>query len=309
METSGRPQRADAATVILASDAAQHGITRANLRSTRFRPLFHGIHLAASEEDDTWNRAHAVVTLAGPGAVASFHTAARLWGAAVPNDPTIHVTVPHADQRRCLDGATFHVCGALEWGYDVRGVLVTSPAQTFIDLARKLPLVALVVVGDALVNHGHITPEDLRRACARSSLKGAVQARRAARYVRRGAESPMETRARMLVVLAGLPEPRTQIEILDGWRVIYRLDLGYAEALVAVEYDGEHHRDPDQAAADTRRREYLESIGWIIVVLRSEDIYRHPDTALEQIVAAMRRRGLPVPRRLDPTWQRHFPTR
>lgn len=295
--------------MIFTADAGRHGITRGHLRSARFRPLFHGIHLPASEEDDTWTRAHAVLRLAGPGAVASFHTAARLWGAAVPDDPLTHVTVPHADQRRCLDGTSFHVCGCLEWGHDVRGVRVTSPAQTFIDLARKLSLVELVVVGDGLVHHGHITPEALRRACARSSLKGAVHARRAARYVRRGAESPMETRARMLIVLAGLLEPRAQIEILEGSYVVCRIDLGYGEVLVAVEYDGEHHQDPDQVAYDARRRAYLESLGWLVVVLRAEDIYRRPDEALARIVAAMRQRGLPVPTRLDPTWHRHFPTR
>lgn len=310
METSAAGPSPAPGAVIRTADAADHGLTRAHLRSARFRPVFHGIHLPATEEDDTWTRAYAVLRSAGPGAAASFHTAARLWGAVVPDDPLTHVTVPHADQRRRLDGTMFHVCRTLTVHDDVRGVPVTSPAKTFIDLARQLSLVDLVVLGDSLVRRGHVTPDALLTACLRSSLKGAVRARRAARYVRVGAESGMESRARMLMVLAGLPEPQMQIRIVDdAGLLLFRIDLGYEEVLLAVEYDGQHHLEPEQAAYDAWRRAYLESLGWVIVVLRAEDVYRRPAEAVDRIVAAMRRRALPVPRRLHPTWQRHFPTR
>jgi very-short-patch-repair endonuclease len=52
-----------------------------------------------------------------------------------------------------------------------------------------------------------------------------------------GAESPWETWIRYLSLRAGLPSPRTQLPVeVDGRR--YRVDLGWAEDRVLVEFDG-----------------------------------------------------------------------
>lgn len=292
---------------ILARERDQHGLTPARLRSSAFRQVFHGVHLPAQAPDDTWTRAHAALSLVGPRAVASHATAAHLWGAVVPDVPDVHLTVATAPERHTLRDITFHVCQGLEYGHHVRGVRVTSPEQTFIDLARSLSLVDLVVVGDCLVRLGHTTPDGLRETCRRSSLKGSVAARRAAAFVRDGAESAMETRVRMLMVLAGLPEPELQVPIWRDGAVAYRLDTAYRAHRLAVEYEGRHHaEDPDQWARDVARREYLDSIGWRVIVVRAEDLYRHPAQTLARIVAAMSAAGIRTAH-LDPTWSRHFP--
>lgn len=89
----------------------------------------------------------------------------------------------------------------------MRGTRISSPSQTFLDLAGPLGLVDLVVLGDSLVRAGHVTPGRLTTAADAWRGHGAVLARRAARLVRVGVDSPMETRLRLLIVLAGLPEP------------------------------------------------------------------------------------------------------
>jgi Protein of unknown function (DUF559) len=88
-----------------------------------------------------------------------------------------------------------------------------------------------------------------------------------------GAESPRESYLRLLLIDAGLPRPETQIPVLgvDGIPVAY-LDLGWQEQMVAVEYDGDHHRtDRRQYVKDIQRIEMLERMGWIIVRVVAED--------------------------------------
>lgn len=293
--------------LVRSRDADAVGVTERDLRHHRYAPVLRGVRVREGTEVDTWLRARAALLVAGPLAVVSHHTAARLWGAVVPDSPTTHVMVATANERHRLEGTTFHVCTTLKRGHQVRGVAVTSPEQTFIDLARVLPLVDAVVVGDCLVRLGHVTVDELREACRRTRLKGAAAARRAAEYVRAGAESPMETRVRMLLVLAGLPEPLLQVELRDDDGVtLYRLDLAYPELRLALEYDGRQHAEDDaQWSRDVVRREYLDAQGWRLIIIRAADIYTHPALTLRRITDALESRGVPV-RRLAPQWQRHF---
>jgi hypothetical protein len=61
--------------------------------------------------------------------------------------------------------------------------------------------------------------------------------------VRAKVDSPMETRSRLLLVFAGLPEPQPGQEILDEHgQCVATVDLGYRAAKIAIEYDGDLHR-------------------------------------------------------------------
>lgn len=88
-----------------------------------------------------------------------------------------------------------------------------------------------------------------------------------------GAQSPKESWLRVVLIGAGLPRPQTQIPVLSerGFPIAY-LDLGWPDLMVAVEYDGDHHRtDRYQYVKDIRRRELLERMGWIIITIVAED--------------------------------------
>ena len=67
------------------------------------------------------------------------------------------------------------------------------------------------------------------------------------------AESPMETRLRLLLVLAGLPTPLSQVSIRNAkGDFAGRVDLYYPDHHLGIEYDGGPHKD--QLAEDNRRQ-------------------------------------------------------
>lgn len=108
--------------------------------------------------------------------------------------------------RHRISGAVCH-CAPKAEVRTVGGVRVSMIEQNFVELATLLSLADLVVVGDYLVRKNPNGLARLQRYCARATGPGAAAARRALAYVRTGVDSPMETRLRMLIVLAGLPEP------------------------------------------------------------------------------------------------------
>jgi hypothetical protein len=172
-------------------------------------------------------------------------------------------------------------------------------------------LVDLVVLVDSLVHAEVTTPEQLRAAADRWHGHGARLARRAMRLVRSGAESPMETRLRLLVVLAGLPEPVVQLRLVgEGADASIRLDLAYPAWRVAVEYDGRQHADsPAQWRRDIVRREVLDRLGWRLVVVLADGLHVDPATTLERVVQALRDQGARGVRVRGTAWRRHFPGR
>jgi len=144
-----------------------------------------------------------------------------------------------------------------------------TPADTFVDLAADLTLVDLVVLGDSLVRRGLLAPRDLAAAAELAHGRGVRAARRAARLVRLGVDSAMETRLRLLLGQAGLPEPVVNLVIRDdvGTR-LFRLDLAYPEVKVAIEYDGRQHAENrTQWVKDVGRREWFDGDGWRIVTV------------------------------------------
>ena len=188
---------------------------------------------------------------------------------------------------------------------------MTSPTQTFVDLAGDLDLVDLVVLGDSLVRAGVLTPEEVAATAAAHTGRQARRARRAAAYVRGGVDSPMESRLRMLLVLAGLPEPLVNHALRDKTtgRVRYRLDLSYPQWRIAVEYDGRQHAENTaQWRSDVQRREDLDADGWRLVVVLSGDVYRSPARTLERVASAARAQGVSLRLRGD-EWRRYFPQR
>jgi hypothetical protein len=185
--------------------------------------------------------------------------------------------------------------------------------QVFLDLAAEgIDLVDLVAVGDSLVRASAVTPDELVDAAAGWGGAGCRLARRAARWVRVGVDSVMETRLRMLLVLAGLPEPTVGhvIRREDGsW--LHRIDLAYLGLLIAIEYDGRQHAEnTTQWNKDIRRREDLENRGWRVIVVTAEGVYGDPEETLERVRRVLRDRGESAGRRRPSVeWHRCFPGR
>jgi len=293
------------------AQALNHGITDRELEGTAFQPLFRGVHLAAHVEVTPHLRAVGALLVYPPDAHASHATAARLYRLPIPAIPDGHVTVTRAQDRRRRDGIRCYVAvGASVRTID--GVRVSTPEQTFLDLAGQLTLVDLVVVGDHMVRRGLVSRKRLSAFCAAATGKGAAQARAAVAFVRERVDSPMETRLRMLIVLAGLPEPQVNLTFGDEDGLEFRrYDLCWPEVRLIVEYDGRHHIEREaQWESDLERRERIDDDRWRILVITSKGIYQTPGVTVAKIHRLLlERRMLGTPKRTVNGWQSHFPGR
>lgn len=157
------------------------------------------------------------------------------------------------------------------------GVRLTTPARTAFDLGRRKGWIAAVIRLDALMHATDLKAADVELLADRHrGARGLVQLRRALLTVDGGAESPYETKTRLVLVGGGLPRPQTQIEVLNDWgAVVARIDMGWEEWKVGVEFDGaQHWTDPVQRTRDIDRLAELEARGWTIVRV-SADMLRH----------------------------------
>lgn len=323
MSDEGRP--------FLRAEGLASGLTPGRLRGPGYRQLFRGVYVPASLSVDARVRAQAALLIAPSDSAVSRHTAATLWGGAPPPDWHTHVTTFRppaaalaATRPSANGGRRPRAARPREWGrmeveqidarvssdrsgvVEHRGVRVTAPVRTFLDLAQDLDLVELVVVGDSLVKAGVVTTDALRTGAATPGRHRRL-ARRAAALVRAGVDSPPESRTRMLCVLAGLPEPEVNIRFVDAeGRVIRRADLGYRGAKVSLEYDGRQHAESaEQWAEDIRRREEFDGWGWRMVVVTSAGLNQEPAATLARIVEVLRSRGEDVGVRSG-EWRRYF---
>jgi very-short-patch-repair endonuclease len=292
------------------AEALAAGINDRELAGPAYQPLFWGVHSCATVTPTLVIRALAALTVSPAASVVSHHTAAKLWGGIPPESPDVHVTVPDGHRPK-IEGIRPHRVAAMPPWVRRRGLPVTSAERTFLDMGRWSNLVELVVLGDSLVRAKATTPERLVAAAAEWEGQHKRVLRRAASFVRDKVDSPMESRLRMLIVLAGLPEPVVNFDVEDhGGRVVYRIDLSFPDRKLAFEFDGRHHIErQDQWEGDLLRREDLEDDGWKFVVVLSSQLWGDPESVLARVSAAMRSRGIRVRRRLNPEWRRHFPGR
>ena len=91
--------------------------------------------------------------------------------------------------------------------------------------------------------------------------------------------SPMETRARLLFLRGGLPEPELNVVIndSDSGQWLSDSDFVWRGPRVVAEFDGDHHRtDRQQWQNDVARRENLQDDGWAFMQLTYASVMRYP---------------------------------
>jgi hypothetical protein len=265
-------------------------LTPQRLRGTRYRRQTRDVYVLATREQSLDLRCRSLL-LVLPDAVLSHQTAAAVLG--LPGDigPQVHVTRPPGSSASERPGVRTHR-RPVDDGEVVerRGLRVTSPVRTWLDLAAVLPPVPLVALGDAVARRTGI-PALQAAVDGAGRRRGVVRARAALPLIDPGADSPSETRARLLLHEAGFRGLRHGVRILDedgGW--VATADLADPVARVAVQYDGLVHLDggPEQWRRDIDRDEMSRAAGWEVVVLTAYDL-RRQDVAIAKLAAAYAR--------------------
>jgi very-short-patch-repair endonuclease len=219
-------------------------------------------------------------------AVFSGRTAAWLHGLDLPPCDPIEVTLPLGCRTSRLVGVAVRRSTASAGEIVVRrGRRTTSAVRTLADLGRRLPLVEAVVALDMAL-HGHLIElPDLRSwAGAHPRYPGVARLRRAIELAEPATESVMETRLRLLLVLARLPRPHAQISLYDDFGdFLGRPDLYYPHYRLALEYDGSTHRE--NLTGDNRRQNRLVDAGYRLLRFTAADVMSAPNS----VVALVRR--------------------
>lgn len=236
----------------------------------------------------------AVLLTMPPSAAFSHETAARLLSLPLPRrlvvPGRVHVTTPTGTRarrgRRIVGHERSLPADAVEM---LRGVPVTTPARTFCDLSGALTLAELVALGDAAARA--CGAEALRRAAETVPRgRGSAKLGRAVELVDPGAESPKESELRVLLVEEGLGTLETNCELFDDeGRFVARVDLALTALRIAIEYEGDHHRDKEQWRRDLSRRRRIEALGWVYIPVTQADL-DDPRRLLADVRAAIARR-------------------
>jgi hypothetical protein len=242
--------------------------------------LLHGVYVRAELELTPWERAAAARLVTSRHSVVRDRTAAWIWGvdcfayAEHDGTPPIETCVLRGHEpteRHEVAGNTRDLLPD-DW-VELDGLRVTTPLRTALDLGCSMRPHDALGAMDALMRGQGIGHRDIRLLLRRyRGRRGVVQLRRLVAEVDPRAESQPESWLRWFIVEWGLARPEPQVWVtVDGTR--YRVDLGYLRARIAVEYDGEEfHSSPEQREDDELRRSALRAAGWIVIVVRKEDL-------------------------------------
>jgi len=167
----------------------------------------------------------------------------------------------------------------------IKGLPVTTLHRTLRDLSLFGPRIDALIAIDAalckkLTNKSRLLED-------RVTARGRRGSRRLRRLVAisEPAESPMETRLRLLLSDAG-PPPEVQTELHDAiGNFIGRADLYYPTARLVVEFDGGNHRE--RLVSDDRRQNLLMNAGYRVLRFTASDIYQRADIVVSQVRAAL----------------------
>ncbi|MCK6081559.1 endonuclease domain-containing protein [Microbacterium sp. EYE_5] len=230
----------------------------------------------------------------------SHSTALALYGAPIPGDRAsqrLHVAAHRPDREPRVAGVVGHRLGPATHGIRlVDGLRVEEPARAWRHVASSWGHADLAAAGDFLVGaRGLLTLDDLAAELAAGRGRGQHALEAAFVDVRVGAESPTETRLRLVLGAAGLPEPALNTALrAPGGRFVARLDLSYEQWRVAVEYDGRQHaEDRAQFERDSDRWHDIREQGWVLVRVLRHHLLGEGRAAVGMVQAALRRAGWP----------------
>jgi hypothetical protein len=290
-------------------EARSAGVTAHRLRADDLRAPHRAVRVPGFVEETFEQRCLAVATVLAPDQFFTHTTAARLWGVPLPSrseSELLHVASSAPRRAPRMRGVVGHqIRDRRVRVLQHQGLRVIDPASCWLQLCDRLDHLGLVAAADHLVCRPHFAqPPHGRPFTERMALARRLEAYRgrgrrngllALERSRDGVASLQETRLRLLLVDAGLPEPVTDfhLDAADGHPEAW-LDLYYPGLRLAVEYDGQQHRTDDrQYARDVVRLGSLYDRGFSLVRLDRTALAGDGSPAVAAVRSRMHRLGWP----------------
>jgi hypothetical protein len=271
-------------------------VTRRMLRS-RYDPVYRNVYVPKGEVLTPATRAVAAWLWSGRQATTAGLSAAALYGT-LWIDPQLPAEL-YRRNGKPADGIVIHRDELFDDERRlIRGIPATTPARTAFDLGRRDRRTRALIAVDALANATGLQPSDVLPLMERHrGVRGLVQLREVLDLMDGGAESPQETRTRLVLIDAGLPRPQTQIVVRDDYGVPFaRIDMGWEEFLVGVEYDGpQHWTDPSRRTRDIDKYAELDDRGWRMVRVNDHLLRYRRGVIVARVCAALQAAGAEWP--------------
>lgn len=255
------------------------GLGHRRLYGSDLHRPFHGIRTLAVPAG-TLQRALALAPRLPPGAFFCSATAAALSGVPLPphlaRRAELHAAIPAPGRALRVAGVRGHVIQVqADSVAELHGLRLSAPAQLWVELGAVLALEDLVAAGDHLVHHRWPTTSIPRLTAAVASTRqrrGLRTLRRALALLDERAESPQESRLRVLLLQQGMSHLQSNVPVRASSGHNYRIDLALRDEMVAIEYQGEYHNDRAQFHRDMTKRERLQADGWIVMWVNAADL-------------------------------------
>jgi very-short-patch-repair endonuclease/predicted transcriptional regulator of viral defense system len=273
--------RSQLASLGLSDAAIDHRIARAGLHRIH-RGVFAVGHRAITREG-AWM---AAVLAAGPGAVLSHRSAAALWGIRDTSRREIEVTSPRQCRRPAIEA--YHVRLARDEATTKRGIPVTTPARTLLDLAAVVDEAELEHAFDEAEFRRLTSPTSLGALVARYPTRRGTKAIRRvlANHERNGetvTRSRLERRLLALLDAHDLPRPRINRTGKHG-----ELDATWPEQRLVVECDGfAAHGTREAFERDRARDRALLVAGWRVVRVTWRQLTQDSETIARDLTAIL----------------------
>jgi predicted transcriptional regulator of viral defense system len=231
-------------------------------------------------------RLGAALVAAGPDAVVSHQSAARLMGIDLLGRARDKITLtwPAELGWRGMAGICFYATTLPAQHVSTRtGVPCTTAARTVVDLARVLEFKAGVVAADSALHRKLATKAEMLAVIdALPRRRGISRARAVVEFADGRAESPLESLARVLFAALKLPPPDLQVWV-GGPQPAGRVDFFWREYRTVAEVDGAlKYSNPERAREQLRRDSALRAEGYEVVHFTWQDInFNHNLVAAE----------------------------
>jgi len=294
-----------------AREARRHGVPRARLGASDLSTPYRGVRRRRDATPTRLELVQAFSERMTPHQFISHSTAALLNEVPLPlaleSDTRLHISVLRGAAIPRGRGVVGHRLDPERAGILVaHGIPMTDAPTTWCQLAALVGLDDLVAAGDFLITGGEPISGRPRTATVRMladatelhrGSPGAAVMRAALPLLRRGPLSRRETLLRLRMLRAGLPEPSLNLAVPEAMHDsrVPIVDLAYLEYRIAMEYEGDHHRNPDQFRRDIRRYEALQDAGWIVIRFTADDVPDDPHAGatevVDRIAARLRSRG------------------